>query len=245
MAAVPGVHVSPPTGRDTRPREPFSVEHLVVDAASAHGRAVPDPASPVVWWFDLDGPALALGSRQSVDQVDPTHLVDAVVVRRRSGGGAVWLEPGAQLWVDVVVPVGDPRWRDDVRASMIVIGDAWRRALVASGLPEDRLEVHTGGVEGGPWSDVVCFAGIGPGEVTWDRRKLVGISQRRTRSAARFQCTVHRRWAPTRWVDAFARPDAIDADELPSSLPDVATLPRAIDDRTVVSALVAALDDAH
>jgi hypothetical protein len=43
-------------------------------------------------------------------------------------------------------------------------------------------------------SDVVCFAGLGPGEVTRYGAKVVGISQRRTRHAARFQCAVLARW---------------------------------------------------
>jgi hypothetical protein len=45
-------------------------------------------------------------------------------------------------------------------------------------------------------SDVVCFAGLGPGEVTIGGRKAVGISQRRTREAARFQCVAYERWDP-------------------------------------------------
>jgi hypothetical protein len=46
------------------------------------------------------------------------------------------------------------------------------------------------------WSSDVCFAGIGPGEVMVGQSKLVGVSQRRTRSAARFQTMVHLRWRP-------------------------------------------------
>jgi lipoate-protein ligase A len=46
------------------------------------------------------------------------------------------------------------------------------------------------------WSDLVCFAGIGPGELFVGDRKLVGMSQRRTRAGARFQCALPRRWSP-------------------------------------------------
>ena len=41
---------------------------------------------------------------------------------------------------------------------------------------------------------VVCFAGTGPGEVLVAGRKVVGISQRRTRAGARFQCSVPILW---------------------------------------------------
>ncbi len=43
---------------------------------------------------------------------------------------------------------------------------------------------------------MVCFAGLGSGEVTIGGAKAVGLSQRRTRTGARFQCTCYRRWHP-------------------------------------------------
>ena len=67
-------------------------------------------------------------------------------------------------------------------------------------------EVHGGGLICTPWCSLVCFAGLGPGEVTLGGAKLVGISQRRTRAGARFQCAVHRRWDPVAVVDALAEP---------------------------------------
>ncbi len=59
---------------------------------------------------------------------------------------------------------------------------------------------------GGRWAELVCFAGIGPGEVLLGGRKLVGISQRRTRNGSRFQCMVHTRWSPDVLVDLLAEP---------------------------------------
>ena len=47
------------------------------------------------------------------------------------------------------------------------------------------------------WSSLICFAGKGPGEVfAADGSKIVGISQRRTRDWARFQCVVSLKWRP-------------------------------------------------
>ena len=53
----------------------------------------------------------------------------------------------------------------------------------------------------GRWSDRdlgarACFAAVGPGELVLDGRKVLGISQRRTRAGARFQCLAYRRWDP-------------------------------------------------
>ena len=60
----------------------------------------------------------------------------------------------------------------------------------------DQLRVHRGGLERSSLSDLVCFGGLGPGEVTLHGQKVVGVSQRRTREMARFQCVVHQRWSP-------------------------------------------------
>ena len=70
------------------------------------------------------------------------------------------------------------------------------------GLPA--AEAHPGPLLKRPWSELVCFAGLGPGEVTVDGRKVVGISQRRTRSGARFQCALLQTWEPAVLLDVLA-----------------------------------------
>lgn len=95
------------------------------------------------------------------------------------------LVPRAQVWVDVWVPRSDPLWDDDVVRSFFWLGRAWRDALAAEGLED--LEVYEGRLARTTMSDLVCFAGLGPGELRWRGRKLVGISQRRNRHGARFQ----------------------------------------------------------
>jgi hypothetical protein len=165
-------------------------------AAALHAIEVPDPASRSVWVLTPDRPALVLGSTQP-DAVVATEAAEGLgvdVVRRRSGGGAVLLDPdgtisGAPtLWVDLVLPRADPLWLDDVGRSMGWLGDAWVAALGAFGVAG---EVHRGALERTAASALVCFAGVGPGEVVADGRKVVGISQRRTRGSARFQCLVN------------------------------------------------------
>ncbi len=145
--------------------------------------ARPLPAGPAVDLLDVAAPTLVLGSTQpSVDAPIP-------VVRRRSGGGAVLLDPSSVVWVDVVLPAGDRLWDDDVGRAFLWLGDVWVAAL--GGVPAQR---HRGPLRRTPHSDFVCFAGLGPGEVTVEGRKVVGISQRRTREAALFQCAALLRW---------------------------------------------------
>jgi lipoate---protein ligase len=161
--------------------------------------------------------ALVLGSRQPVDRADADACRRAgiEIVKRRSGGGAVLVEPGAMCWFDVVVPADDPRFVSvvaDVGASMRWLGGHLVEAL--RGLGETDAFVHDGGMDGRTWGDVVCFAGVGPGEVLVDSAKLVGISQRRTRHGSRFQCMVHLRWSPEVLVGLLASPRP-KVDELP------------------------------
>lgn len=157
-------------------------------AGAFHARALPEPVRREVWRCDATGPALVLGSAQRDDVVDTAACAAAgiEVVRRRSGGGAVLVEPPLLLWVDVLLPAGDPLWEPDVGRAFHWVGDTWVAALADQGVT---ATVHRGGVQRSRWSDLVCFAGLGPGEVTDGYgTKAVGISQRRTRAGARFQC---------------------------------------------------------
>ena len=151
---------------------------------------------PQVWWCDPTDSALVLGSRQRPELVDQTLLSAAGLhlTRRRSGGGAVIVRPEAVVWIDVVVPHGVAP--DDIRGAMVWIGERWSAALQQSLGVQRRLGelvVHRGGMLETAWSELVCFAGIGPGEVLLDGHKLVGLSQRRTRSGLRIQGLAYRR----------------------------------------------------
>lgn len=134
-------------------------------------------------------PALVLGSSQRTPAIDEEEAarIGLVVVKRSSGGGAVLVAPGEQVWVDVWIPHDDPLWDDDIVSSSAWLGVAWGEALRSNAV--DEITVHDGRMHATEWSDVVCFAGTGPGEVAWRGRKLVGLSQRRTRHGARFHTT--------------------------------------------------------
>ncbi len=216
----------------------WAVERAVGSAAAFHARPLPVPPRRAVWVHEVDRPALVLGSTQALTVADGAAVAHAGVelVRRRSGGGAVLLVPGEVLWVDVVVPAGDRWWDGDVGRAGHWLGEAWAAALAAGGLRG--LAVHRGPMVRRPWSDRICFAGLGPGEVTQDGAKVVGVSQRRTRDAARFQCAVLARFD----VDALAallappRPTAAERAALAAG---VATLDGPL--AAVEAALLAAL----
>ena len=150
------------------------------------------------WLLTPTRPAIVLGSSQKDEDVD--HAFCAAngidVVRRRSGGGAVYVHPAESLWIDIVVPRGDALWNDDIGKSMWWIGDWWVALLADAGVVS--AQVHRGAFERNDWSDIVCFAGKGSGEVfpqeSHAQQKIVGISQRRTRDYARFQCIAYFQW---------------------------------------------------
>ena len=175
----------------------WDVRRVLGDAGCLHHRPVPDPARRLVWVFEAVRPALVLGSTQSDELVDVevARAFDVAVVRRRSGGGAVLVVPGNTVWIDVIVPAGDPLWDDDVARAALWLGKTWQATLDELGMAG--TEVHHGPLACGPLGRLVCFATVGAGEVTLGGRKVVGVSQRRTRQAARFQSALYRQWDPS------------------------------------------------
>jgi lipoate-protein ligase A len=143
--------------------------------------------------MEVERAAVVLGSTQSLDAVDGecAAALGFDVVRRRSGGGVVILRPGDHAWIDVTVPRGHALWDDDVERATHWLGEAWCAAL-RDAVGDGAWAVHRGKLTADATQRAVCFASVGPGEVTRDGRKVVGVSQRRTKDAARFQCTVFR-----------------------------------------------------
>ena len=145
---------------------------------------------------EIDKPTMVFGTAQR-----NTHLEEDIkcdYVYRKSGGGAVFLEPGQVLWVDFVIPRGDLLWCDDIRYSSVWLGELWVSALRGVGLSGG---VHDGEIRKNELSPFVCFAGLTTGEVTLFGKKIIGISQRRTREGAWFQCAALFSWPVKAIVD--------------------------------------------
>lgn len=155
------------------------------------------PAAPTreVWEMLPSAPALVLGSSQRQEVIAASGVENRLeVVRRRSGGGAVLLRPGEVLWLDLILPAGDPLLLEDLGRSFLWLGHTWRQALSTCGV---ELEIHLGPPRLGPWGKVACFAGLGHGELTLDGAKVLGLSQRRSKFGARFQSALLTSWRPS------------------------------------------------
>jgi lipoate-protein ligase A len=190
----------------------WSTERVTGNAADFHARVPDAGAGRQAWWYAVEQPAIAIGSAQPVETIDMVACAQLgiEVVRRRSGGGAVLLLPGQILWLDVLIPLGDPLWDDDIGRSMWWFGEVWARSLRALG--ETEVAVHHGPLVPTAWSRTVCFDGLGSGEVVVGTAKAVGISQRRTRSWARLQSAVHVVWRPDVMVSLLSDPRPVVAE---------------------------------
>jgi lipoate---protein ligase len=146
---------------------------------------------------------LVLGSTQRSDVVNAVRATErgVAVVRRRGGGGAVLLRPGDHLWIEAWIPRGDPLWEADVAVAAEWVGAWWRDALDPDGDGARGLAVHHGRAVPGPHGDLVCFSGRGPGEVFLADRKVMGISQWRSREGSLFHTCAYAHWDPRPLID--------------------------------------------
>ena len=154
--------------------------------------------------MEVTAPAIVLGSTQPEEHIDFAEAAreGVEVARRRSGGGAVLVTAAGVLWVDLLLPAGDPLWEQDVGRSALWVGKSWAAALGSVGVAgatvwEERL-LKT------EWSSRVCFAGVAPGEVLVEGKKAIGVSQRRARFAALFQTAVLLEWRPAELLRLLA-----------------------------------------
>lgn len=178
------------------PRARWEVSIESGSAAELHAAEVPMSPGRLLRVCEPVRPAVVLGSSQTPDLVD-RDAADAAgveIARRRSGGGAVHVTPDDDVWLDILVPAGDPLAVDDVGRAFWWLGEVCAGVVAGTG---STPRIHRGGWEPGAAGKLVCFAGLGPGEVTVAGRKVVGISQRRTRGWSRLSVSVLTRWDPS------------------------------------------------
>ena len=214
----------------------WEVEHVALGVADFHALDVLKDARRRVLIADFDHDAVVLGSHQPESDVNAAlaRRMGVEVVRRNSGGGAVWLPAGGAVWIDVVIPAADPLWTDDVRDSMLWLGRVW--ATVVAPHVAEPVHVLEGALVADYLGSKVCFVSEGPGEVVTDTGKVVGISQRRSRNGARFQCSLY---VGTR-LDGFA--EILDLDAAEHARVHRAHVPVAGDPASIAEAFVIELN---
>lgn len=141
---------------------------------------------PELWLMRPTGAAVAMGSAQKPEDFDS----DVVAARalalapRRSGGGAVFIEPEQTVWIDLVAPRTSQWWSDELAENFMIVGRVWQQALASLGV---QTTICAEAPQKSDASRAACWAGIGWGELTIEDSKVVGLSQRRTRWGVRVQ----------------------------------------------------------
>ena len=164
------------------------MERLTGPVSALLASAEPPAAAPrLARIHTVERPGLVLGSTQRFETADSERAAAAgvEVLRRRSGGGAVLLSPGCQVWADFFIPASDRLWSDDVAGAVQWVGELW--SAVIEPFAAESASVHSGRLVADRWGRLVCFASTGPGEVLVGGLKVVGVSQRRSRQRARIQ----------------------------------------------------------
>jgi len=204
----------------------WRVETRRETVAELHAPDVPDAPTPTIWLMDPIDTALVLGSRQRDLVISPDELAarGLSLVHRRSGGGAVLIDASTR-WVDVLVPAAGPAWGGDLTEAFRVVGKHWQRAFSSHGI---ETRVWNDRPTSGDFSEAVCFAGMGwgelalvdsPGVATSAPRglgaaalsgttKVLGLSQRRTRWGTRLQCLIVNRDHTQDVAAILGRPEA-------------------------------------
>lgn len=137
--------------------------------------------------------ALVLGSRQSEHLIDLRRAAqrNIEVIRRRSGGGIVLVDPHRSLWIDIEIGADDSRYVAEPLGMMAQVGRWWLAALVSLDCAFPGIWQFVGQTGSDSDGELVCFAGRSHGELMVEQSKLVGLSQRRTRDGARVQGQLH------------------------------------------------------
>ena len=127
-----------------------------------------------------------MGSSQKPDRFDQQRLAQHQVelAPRRSGGGAVYIDPNSTVWIDVVAPRTSSLWSSELAENFLIVGRLWQQALMSLGVS---TQLCAEAPERTPAASLACWAGVGWGELTIEGAKVVGLSQRRTRWGARVQ----------------------------------------------------------
>lgn len=170
-----------------------------------HARNVGPMTRSQIWLHQASRPTIVLGSTQSPEILNHDWVTDEGydLVKRRSGGGVVVIDPATSVWIDVIIGPDHRLWSDDVGQAFMWVGQAWARALASLGVAD--LKVHDGPATDPELGRLLCFGSVGFGEVLAGGSKVVGLSQRRTKYGARFQGIAHRPVNPARLANAFAK----------------------------------------
>lgn len=138
-----------------------------------------DPSAAVLRTYDWTAPTLSLGYFQRwADALADPRWRDAPIVRRPTGGGAIWHD--RELTYAVVVPGDHPLARPNTELYHAV-HEAIADLLRSQGLAADRLGAEA--TPDGARRPFLCFSDRDPADIVAGGVKVVGSAQRRRAGA--------------------------------------------------------------
>ena len=192
----------------------WTIETKYSETALAHEANLGEWRKPTVWVIEPKDSCLVLGkSQRGRDFLNSSYLEEQNInlTVRQSGGGSVLVSPDDMLWVDIFIPKESKFWIADIAKASIWIGRIWHDALERLGIECSLFDESFSRSEA---SDLICFIGRAPGELFIDNRKILGISQRRSKFGTRFQCALIINWKPEHMIAAYASSPIPNLDKL-------------------------------
>ena len=205
---------------DRRPAnqlDSWTIETKHSETALAHEANLEEWQKPTIWIIEPKDTCLVLGkSQRGRAFLDLNYLEEQNInlTVRQSGGGAVLVSPEDMLWVDIFIPQGSKFWIPDIAKASIGIGTIWHEALKRLDIECSLFEQKFTRSEA---SDLICFISRAAGELFVKNRKILGISQRRSKFGTRFQCALIINWKPEQMIAAFRSSPIPDLDKLISA----------------------------
>ncbi len=205
---------------DRRPAnqlDSWTIETKYSETALAHEANLEEWRKPTIWIIEPKDTCLVLGkSQRGRAFLDLSYLDEQNInlTVRQSGGGAVLVSPEDMLWVDIFIPQGSKFWIPDIAEASMWIGRIWHNALKRLDIECYLFDQKFSRSEA---SDLICFISRAAGELFVGTRKILGISQRRSKFGTRFQCALIINWKPEHMIAAYRNSLIPDLDKLINS----------------------------
>ena len=155
------------------PRAPW--DNMALDLALLESI---EEMGPVLRLYEWALPTISLGRRQVLEESVRMSLVEELglsVVRRPTGGRALYHSPMGEVTYSIVLPASHPLYR------LGVVESAARIAMgVAEALRRLGVDARVGGFDGYPAAGANCMLSPGASDVVVSGRKLSGSAQYRS-----------------------------------------------------------------